>query len=89
MAWTGLTAAALWEAAARRWQTRALVRFVLVYLVAVGLHTTWDTLHTGVAYIVLAFIGLGLLAAMTHHLSLEGRREAPARQTRRGLRAPL
>src|SRR3954451_15974516 len=42
MAWTGLTAAALWEAAARRWQAGALLRFVVVYLVAVGLHTTWD-----------------------------------------------
>src|SRR3954464_7704069 len=50
MAWTGLTAAALWEAAARRWQASALVRFVLVYLLAVVLHTAWDTVHIGVAY---------------------------------------
>jgi RsiW-degrading membrane proteinase PrsW (M82 family) len=90
MAWTGLTAAALWEAAARRWPARALLRFVLVYLVAVGLHTTWDTVHTGVVYIVLACIGLGLLAATTHHLSRERHREAPAAgQTHRGLQAPL
>jgi RsiW-degrading membrane proteinase PrsW (M82 family) len=90
MAWTGLIAAALWEAAACRWQARALLRFVLVYLVAVGLHTTWDTVHSGVVYIVLACIGLGLLAGTTHHLSRGGRREAPAaRQTRRGLQAPL
>ena len=90
MAWTGLTAAALWEAAARRWQARALLRFVLVYLVAVGLHTTWDTVHTAVAHIVLACIALGLLAATTHHLSREDRRGAPAAwQIRRGLRAPL
>jgi RsiW-degrading membrane proteinase PrsW (M82 family) len=90
MAWTGLTAAALWEAASRRWQATALVRFVLVYLVAVGLHTTWDTVHTGVVYIVLACIGLGLLAATTHHLSRERHREAPAAgQTHRGLEAPL
>jgi RsiW-degrading membrane proteinase PrsW (M82 family) len=89
MAWTGLTAAALWEAAASRWQGRAVARFVVVYLVAVGLHTTWDTVHSDVAYIVLACIGLGLLAATTHHLSREGRREVPtARQIRRGL-APL
>jgi RsiW-degrading membrane proteinase PrsW (M82 family) len=89
MAWTGLTAAALWEAAAHRWRARALVRFVLVYLVAVGLHTTWDTVHSAVAYIVLSCIGLGLLTATTHHLSRGGRREVPAaRQVRRGL-APL
>lgn len=86
MAWTGLTAAALWEAAARRWQARALVRFVVVYLVAVALHATWDTVHTGVAYIVLACIGLGLLIATTHHLAREDRQGVPAaRQTRRGV----
>ncbi len=84
MAWTGLTAAALWEAAARRWQAGALLRFVLVYLLAVGLHTTWDTVHTGVVYIVLACVGIGLLAATTRHLSREGHREAPAAQPNRG-----
>jgi RsiW-degrading membrane proteinase PrsW (M82 family) len=90
MAWTGLTAAALWQAAARRWQARALVRFLLVYLVAVGLHTVWDTVHTGVTYIILACIGLGLLTATTRHLSREGEREAPAaRQIGRRLQAPL
>jgi RsiW-degrading membrane proteinase PrsW (M82 family) len=90
MAWTGLIAAALWEAAARRWQAGALLRFLLVYLVAVGLHTTWDTVHSVVAYIVLACIALGLLAATTHHLSREDRRGAPApRPIRRRLHAPL
>jgi len=90
MAWTGLTAAALWEAAARGWQARALVRFVLFYLVVVALHTTWDTVHTGVGYVVLAGIGIGLLIATTHHLSREARREVPAaRQVRRGLQASL
>jgi RsiW-degrading membrane proteinase PrsW (M82 family) len=90
MAWTGLTAAALWEAAARRWQARAFLRFVLVFLVAVGLHTTWDTVHSEVAYIVLACIALGLLIATTHRLSREDHWDAPvARQTRPGLHAPL
>jgi RsiW-degrading membrane proteinase PrsW (M82 family) len=69
MAWTGLTAAALWEAAARRWQFRALLRFVVVFLIAVGLHTIWDSVHTGPVYAVLACVGLGLLIATTHHLS--------------------
>lgn len=90
MAWTGLTAAALWEAAARRWHARALVRFVLVYLVAVALHATWDTVHAGVAYVVLACIGLGLLIATTHHLARESRLQSPAaRDVRPGLQAPL
>lgn len=90
MAWTGLTAAALWEAAARGWQARALVRFVLVYLIVVALHTTWDTVHTSVSYVVLACIGLGLLITTTHRLAREGRREVPAvAHDRRRLRAPL
>ena len=85
MAWTGLAAAALWEAATRGWQARALLRFVVVYLIAVGLHATWDIVHTGVAYIVLACIGLGLLTATTHHLAREGNRGTSAmRQTRQG-----
>ena len=90
MAWTGLTAAALWEAAARGWQARALLRFVVVYLIAVGLHATWDTVHSSVAYVVLACIGLGLLIATTHHLARDARREVPAvRHVRRGSRIPL
>jgi RsiW-degrading membrane proteinase PrsW (M82 family) len=90
MAWTGLAAAALWAAAARRWRAGALVRFVLVYLLAVGLHVTWDTIHPGVAYIVLACIGLGLLTATTRQLSREARGEVPATsQFRRGLQASL
>jgi RsiW-degrading membrane proteinase PrsW (M82 family) len=77
MAWTGLIAAALWEAAARRWQAGAVLRFVLVYLVAVALHTIWDSFHTGWVYAVLACISLGLLAATTHHLSRADRRYQP------------
>jgi RsiW-degrading membrane proteinase PrsW (M82 family) len=69
MAWTGLIAAALWEAADRRWHAGAVLRFVLVYLVAVALHTTWDSVHSGPVYAVLACISLGLLAATTHHVS--------------------
>jgi RsiW-degrading membrane proteinase PrsW (M82 family) len=79
MAWTGLTAAALWEAASRRWQARAVLRFVLVYLVAVALHTTWDSVHSGPVYVVLACISLGLLAATTHHLSRADRPHQPDR----------
>jgi RsiW-degrading membrane proteinase PrsW (M82 family) len=79
MAWTGLTAAALWEAASRRWHAGAVLRFVLVYLVAVALHTTWDSVHIGPVYVVLACISLGLLAATTHHLSRVDRPHQPDR----------
>lgn len=90
MAWTGLTAAALWEAAARGWHGRAILRFVVVYLLAVGLHTTWDTFHSSVVYIVLACIALGLLTATTYRLSRDAGPEVPtARQSRRRLRVPI
>ena len=47
-------------------------------------------LSWAVAYIVLACIGLGLLAATTHHLSRGDRRQTPAaRQIRGGLRQLL
>ncbi|GGL99000.1 PrsW family intramembrane metalloprotease [Nakamurella endophytica] len=68
MAWTGLTAAALWMAAVERWSARAVLRFVLVFAVAVGLHTAWDSIGTLTGYIVLAVLGLGALAHVTHQL---------------------
>lgn len=68
MAWTGLTAAALWRAAQRGWNGRAIGGFLGVFLVAVLLHTAWDSLGGLVVYAVLAVISLGLLAVTTHRL---------------------
>jgi hypothetical protein len=73
MAWTGITAAALWHAAASRWHPRALGGFVLVFLVAVGLHATWDSVRVTPAYAVLATISLGLLTLTAHRLAAEER----------------
>jgi RsiW-degrading membrane proteinase PrsW (M82 family) len=73
MAWTGLTAAALWHAAFRRWDVRGLLGFAGAYVVAVLLHTTWDSIHTLVGYAVLAAISLGLLIFVTHYLAVEDR----------------
>jgi RsiW-degrading membrane proteinase PrsW (M82 family) len=73
MAWTGLTAAALWHAAAGRWHTRGLLGFAAAFVVAVVLHATWDSIHTLVGYAVLSAISLGLLIAAAHHLSREDR----------------
>ncbi len=61
MAWTGLTAAALWNAAACHWSPRATTRFVAVFALAIGLHAAWDGIHTLAAYIALAAAGLGCL----------------------------
>lgn len=69
MAWTGLTAAALWAAARRRGRSRAVGRFVAVFIVAVALHATWDSLGTPIAYIVLAAVSLGLLWYTAHRMA--------------------
>ena len=52
MTWTGLTAAALWQAAAQHWRAPAVLRFVAVFAVAAGLHTAWDSLAATPGYVV-------------------------------------
>jgi RsiW-degrading membrane proteinase PrsW (M82 family) len=71
MAWTGLTAAALWSAAAatQRRRKRAIAAFVLVYAIAVALHTTWDSYNSDTAYVILAALSLSFLMYMTHRLA--------------------
>ena len=75
MAWTGLAAAALWQAAAQRWHARALGRLALTFVVVVALHTAWDLSGTTVAYVVLAVISLALLGVTAHRLAAPHRRE--------------
>ncbi|MEW2515489.1 PrsW family intramembrane metalloprotease [Streptomyces sp. NPDC046870] len=77
MAWTGLTAAALWSAAAHGRRRRSVVLFVFVYAVAVTLHTLWDSLDSDIAYGVLAAISLSLLVYTTHRLAAPARVPAP------------
>jgi RsiW-degrading membrane proteinase PrsW (M82 family) len=76
MTWTGLTAAALWSAAASGWSRLATLRFIGMYLLAVALHTAWDSIGTITGYIILAVIALAALAYITHQL----REQAPGRQ---------
>ncbi|HEV7655737.1 MAG TPA: PrsW family glutamic-type intramembrane protease [Mycobacteriales bacterium] len=69
MAWTGLTATALWYAADQGWKGAALLRFLAVFVLAVALHTIWDSAGTIPVYIVLAVISLGLLTWFAHLLA--------------------
>jgi protease PrsW len=85
MAWTGLTAAALWHTAARRWSGRAVGALVGTYVLAVVLHTLWDGLDSLIAYVVLAVIALGLLGAITHRLA----RREPGSSSRGGSAAAV
>jgi protease PrsW len=69
MAWTGLTATALWYAAARGWKRGPVLRFVAVFILAVALHATWDSVGRIPVYVVLAAISLGLLTWFAHQLA--------------------
>jgi RsiW-degrading membrane proteinase PrsW (M82 family) len=75
MAWTGLAAAALWQAAVAHWRPRALARFVLVFLVAVALHTAWDSAPNIWVDGIVAVVSLVLLWWTAHRLAAPHRRE--------------
>jgi RsiW-degrading membrane proteinase PrsW (M82 family) len=74
MAWTGLAAAALFTAAAAHWSARALLRFLVVFVVVVALHTAWDSIGSLVAAAILSAVSLALLAATAHGLAAPHRR---------------
>lgn len=82
MAWTGLTAAALWRAAARHWHARAIGGFLGVFVVAVALHTCWDAIGGLVVYVVLAVIAFVLLVQAAHRLSRDGTAQPNAASAR-------
>ncbi|MEV5178055.1 PrsW family intramembrane metalloprotease, partial [Streptomyces flaveolus] len=69
MAWTGITAAALWAAAAQGRQRHRWVKLSLAYVVAVALHTAWDSFDSDTSYIVLAVISLYLLITAIRRLA--------------------
>jgi RsiW-degrading membrane proteinase PrsW (M82 family) len=73
MAWTGLAGAALWWAAIEHWRLRAVVRFVVVYLIVVALHAAWDSTGGGWAHAGLAVASLGLLVGTVHRLGTPAR----------------
>jgi protease PrsW len=80
MAWTGLTAAALWQAttATNGQATRLHAgRFLAVFVVAVILHTIWGSLATTAGYGALAAVSLGLLAIASHRLARAEHASAP------------
>lgn len=58
MAWTGLTAVALWAAASRHFSPRATITLAAVFIGSVALHTAWDTIRTPAGYCIIAAAGL-------------------------------
>ncbi len=69
MAWTGITAAALFAIPRAARRGRAVRRFVLAFVVAVVLHAAWDSLGGVIAYGVLGVISLGLLTTIAHRIA--------------------
>jgi RsiW-degrading membrane proteinase PrsW (M82 family) len=77
MAWTGLSAAALWRAAVRQWHPRAVGWFAVVFLVAVALHTAWDSAPTIWVDGIVAAVSLVLLWLTAHRLAAPKHRQRP------------
>jgi RsiW-degrading membrane proteinase PrsW (M82 family) len=66
MAWTGVTAAALWSAANRGWSFRGVSRFLSVFVIVSLLHSVWDGVSNLGSYVLIAGWSLALLAWVTH-----------------------
>jgi protease PrsW len=73
MAWTGITAAALYAAAQTR-SRREVLRFVGAFVGAVVLHTLWDSSGSLIGTAVIAVVSLGALAYSAHRAAVGARR---------------
>jgi protease PrsW len=75
MAWTGLTVAALWYAAAHWRRPQAWAVLVATYLAVAGLHALWDGTSSDVVRGLLAFVALAALWVVAHLLAVDDRRQ--------------
>jgi RsiW-degrading membrane proteinase PrsW (M82 family) len=73
MAWTGLTCAGLWGAANEGWSARSIIGFLLIFAMAVALHTAWDTVGTRTGYAVVGVVSIAALGFITHRISVKSR----------------
>jgi RsiW-degrading membrane proteinase PrsW (M82 family) len=72
MAWTGITAAALYAAAETR-RRREFLQFVGAFVGAVVLHTLWDSVGSLIGTAVIAVLSLGLLTLTAHRAARAAR----------------
>ena len=81
VAWTGMTAAALFAVATTTLRGRAVLRFVLTFVGAVLLHAAWDGSNNLVVHVLVAMVSVAGLLVVIHRT----RRPPPAtrRRTRR------
>jgi protease PrsW len=66
MAWTGIAATALYAAAQAGWTRRSVLRFVGAFVVAIGLHTAWDSVPSLLGTAIVALVSLAVLGWVVH-----------------------
>ena len=79
MAWTGITATALFAAAASGWRSRTVLEFVAAFAVAVGLHAAWDSQGSLIGTGVVAVLSLAVLGWTVHRVAVADRAPTTAR----------
>lgn len=77
MAWTGIAAGALFAAAESGWARRKVLELVGAFVVAVGLHTAWDSSTSLIGTGVVAVISLVALGWTVHRVAAVHRAERP------------
>lgn len=66
IAWTGATTAMLWRTRGSSHRGRAVLGFVITYLIAVVLHAVWDGSSALPVHVAVAGIGLVALLIFIH-----------------------
>ncbi|GAA2876858.1 PrsW family intramembrane metalloprotease [Pseudonocardia halophobica] len=69
MAWTGIAATALFAAAQSGWRGRAIGRFVAAFVLAVALHTLWDSQSSLIGTAIVAIVSLAALGWTVHRVA--------------------
>lgn len=69
MAWTGIAATALFAAAQSGWRGRAIGRFVAAFVLAVALHTLWDSQSSLIGTAIVAVVSLAALGWTVHRVA--------------------
>ncbi len=88
MAWTGLTGAALWNASTEHWRPRALAKLAGAFLLAVGLHTAWNTYDGVGADISTAIVSLASVALCARLLGVRRDTHVPHRHLHLSIGSP-
>lgn len=66
VAWTGLTAAAIWAIPGAARRGRAVLLAIGTFVLAVVLHACWDGINSWPAHLVIGIVSLGLLLVVLH-----------------------